>query len=46
MLAQSTLNVIYEFDGSNRESMLSWLGQVELVAERMGFDPLEVVISK
>ena len=45
-LAQSTLNAIQEFDGSDRESTLIWLYQVELVAERTGFDPLEVGISK
>ena len=26
--------------------MLSWLDQVEVVAKRTGFDPLEVGISK
>ena len=45
-LAQSTPNAIQEFDGSDRESTLTWLDQVELVAERTGFDPLEVGISK
>ena len=40
VLAQSTLNAIQEFDGSDRESTLSWLVQVQLVAERTGFDPL------
>ena len=45
-LAQSRLNAIQEFDGSDRELMLSWLEQVELVAERTGFDPLEVGISQ
>ena len=42
-LVQSTLNAIQEFNGSNRESTISWLDQVELVA---GFDLLEVGISK
>ena len=44
-LAQSTCNSIQEFDGSNREATVPWLDQVELVAERMGIDPLEVGIS-
>ena len=35
-LAQSTLNVIQESDGSGRESTFSWLDQVQLVAERTG----------
>ena len=45
-LAQSTLNGIQEYNGSDRESTISWLDQVELVAKRTGFDPLEVGISK
>ena len=36
VLAQSTLNAIQEFDGSNKESTLTWLDQLELVAERTG----------
>ena len=43
---QSTINTIQEFNGSNRESTLSRLDQVELVAERTGFDTLEVGINK
>ena len=45
-LAQSTLNSIQEFDSSDREAPIPWLGQVELVAERTGIEPLEVGISK
>ena len=45
-LAQSTLNSIQEFDGSNREATIPWLDQVKLVAERTGIDLLEVGISK
>ena len=45
-LAQSTLNTIQQFDGSNRESTLTWPDQVELVAEGTGFAPLEVGIIK
>ena len=36
-LVQATLNAIQEFNGSDRESTISWLYQVELVAERTGF---------
>ena len=43
---KSTLNAIQEFDGSYKESTISWLDQVELVAERTGFDSLEVGISQ
>ena len=37
-LAQSPLNSIQEFDGSDREATVPWLDQVELVAERTGID--------
>ena len=46
VLAQFTLNAIQEFNGSDRETTLSWLDRMELVVERTGFDPLEVGISK
>ena len=46
VLAQLTLHVIQEFNGSDRESTLTWLAHMELVAERTGFDPLEVGICK
>ena len=45
-LEHSTHNALQEFDGNDRESTLSWLDWVELVAERTDFDPLEVGISK
>ena len=45
-LTQSTLNSIQEYNGSDREATIPWLDQVELVAERIGIDPLEVGISK
>ena len=45
-LAQSTLNSIQRFDGSDREATIPWSDQVELVAERTGINPLEVGISK
>ena len=45
-LEQYMLNTIQEFNGSDGESTLTWLDQVELVAERTGFDLLEVGISK
>ena len=45
-LAPSTLNTIQEFDSSNKERIIPWLDQVELVAKRTGIDPLEVGISK
>ena len=40
------LNSIQEYDGSERDTMIPWLDQVELVAERTSIDPLEVGISK
>ena len=45
-LAQSTLNSIQEFDGSDREATIPWLDQVKLVTERTSIDTLEVGISK
>ena len=44
-LAQSTLNPIQEFGGSNRETTIPWLDQVELLAERTDIHPLEVGIK-
>ena len=40
------LNALQEYEGSDRESTIPWLDQVELVAERTGIDPLEGGISK
>ena len=41
-----SLNSIKEYDGSDREETILWLNNIELVAEKMGIDPLEVAISK
>ena len=45
-LTQLTLNTLQEYNVSDREDTIPWLGQVELVVERTGIDPLEVGISK
>ena len=41
-----SLNSIKEYDGSDREASILWLDHIELVAEKMGIDLLEVAISK
>ena len=46
VLAQTLLNSIQEYDGSDRKATILWLDHIELVAKGMGIDPLEVGISK
>ena len=46
MPAQWLLNLIKEYNGSDKEATIPWLDHVELVAEKMGIDPLEVAIIK
>ena len=45
-LTQMTLNVIQEYNGTNKYAMILWLDHIEMVAEKNGIDPLEVGISK
>ena len=45
-LAQTSLNSIQEYDGSNREVTIPWSDHIELVAEKTAIDHLEVGISK
>ena len=44
-LTQLTLKSIQEYDGTNKDAMIPWLEHIEMVAEKMGIDPLEVGIS-
>ena len=46
LLPHAALRSIQEFDGSDKVATIPWLDQVELVAERMGNNPVEVGISK
>ena len=41
-----TLNSIHKYDGTNKDAMIQWLDHIEMVAEEIGIDPLEVGISK
>ena len=45
-LAQMSLNSIKAYDRSDREVTISQLDHIELVAKKMGIDPLKVGISK
>ena len=45
-LAQSSLNSINEYNGSDREATIPCLNCIELVAEKIGLDPLKVATSK
>ena len=40
------MNSIQEFDGMNQKATIPWLEHVEAVAKKMGFDPLEIGMSK
>ena len=45
-LAQTVFRSIKEFNGNEKATTIPWLGQVKLVAERTGNNPVEVGISK
>ena len=45
-LAQTLLNLIQEYDRSDREPTFPWLDHIELVAKKTGVDPLKVEIGK
>ena len=40
------MNSIQEFDSTNRKATIPWLDHVKAIAKKMGFDPLEVHMSK
>ena len=40
------MNSIQEFDGTDRQATILWQDYVEAIARKMGFDPLEVGMSK
>ena len=46
VITQTTLNVIPEYDGTDKAATLPWLDHIEMVAENTGIDPLKVGISK
>ena len=43
---QTVINLIQEFDGSNLEATITWLDHIEGVMKKMGFNPVEVGMSK
>ena len=43
---QMAMNSIQEFDGTDREATIPWLDHIEAIARKMGFDPLEIGMSK
>ena len=43
---QMAMNLIQEFDGMNQEAIIPWLDHVKGVANKMGFDPPEIGMSK
>ena len=46
VLAQSSLNLIKKYNRNDREVTILWLDHIELVAEKMGIDPIKVTINK
>ena len=46
VLMQIAMNSIQEFNGMNREATILWLDHIEAVSKKMGFDPLEIGMSK
>ena len=45
-LTTSALSTIHWFDGTDKSNTMSWLDQVEVVAERSNQTPLEVGMAK
>ena len=43
---QTAINSIQEFDGTNPEATIPWLGHIKSVTKKIGFDPIEVGMSK
>ena len=46
VMMQMVMNSIQEFDGTNWEATIPWLDHIEGVTKKMGFDPLEIGVSK
>ena len=46
VLIQMVMNSIKELDGKNWEATIPWLNHIEGVSRKMGFDPLEIGMSK
>ena len=46
VLTQKVINSIQEFDGTAREATIPWLDYIEAIATKIGFNPLEVGMSK
>ena len=46
VLMQMAMNAIQEFNSTNQEATIPWLDHIEGVAKKMGFDPLEIGMSK
>ena len=40
------MNLIQEFDGTNWEATIPWLGHIEAIAKKTGFGPIKIGISK
>ena len=43
---QMVMNLILEFDGTNWEANIPWLDHIETITKAMGFDPVEIGMSK
>ena len=46
VLTQVAMNSILAFDGTDREATIPWLDHIEAFTRKMGFNPLEKVMSK
>ena len=46
VLTQMVMNSIQEFDGMDRKATILCLDHIEATARKMGFDPLEIGMSK
>ena len=46
VLMQMARNSIQEFDGTDKEATIPWLDHVEAIVRKMGFEPLEIGMSK
>ena len=43
---QTMMNLIQEFNGTNWEAKVLWLDYIEGFTKKMGFNPLEIGMSK
>ena len=46
VLMQTAINSIQEFNGTHTEATISWLDHINSIVKKMGFDPVEVGMSK